>query len=112
MDFRNQRPLLGDQRMLACEILRRPSLLPEGVDLAELGFQGIKALMERCMRRMQGVIHPCSSSSASFDSSRFPLPFAQVIPQTPLTSKGYHRKRLLSAGDLLVNLSGGINKGT
>jgi hypothetical protein len=56
-DFRQHRTLLLDQLVLARKVLRRYSLLSEGVDLVDLGFQSIKALMQRDMGRMHGVVH-------------------------------------------------------
>jgi hypothetical protein len=45
MRFRDQRTLLRNQRLLACAVLRRYRMLPKGVDLSDLVFDGIKWLM-------------------------------------------------------------------
>jgi hypothetical protein len=45
MDFRQHRALLPDQLVLTRKVPRRHCLLLGGVDLADLGFQGIKSLM-------------------------------------------------------------------
>jgi hypothetical protein len=60
MDFREQRPLLRNQLVLSCEILRRHCLLPAGVDLAELGFQ---------------VVYPNSADNSWQLKSRYNAPF-------------------------------------
>ena len=43
MRFRDQRALLRDQLVLACEVLHRNRVLPAGVDLSTLVFDGFFA---------------------------------------------------------------------
>jgi len=59
LDVGEQLPFPRDQGRLARAVVHSDRLLPLGMDLSELGRQGLKALLERVTSGMHAVVHLC-----------------------------------------------------